>query len=283
MNTITSDKLLQTAATYLKGVSDVPFLEGEMLLMKIKNISREHLLINHKSKCSRKDVLAFAGLLKKRARGIPIAYLIGKKEFYNFDFKVSPDVLIPRPESELLIDGALTILKDNNTPHILDVGTGSGCLAITLAKLIPPARIIATDVSKKALDIARLNAARHKVTDSIIFLKSNLLQNLLEKKYDIIIANLPYLPLSEALSISSKYNEPKIGLNGGEMGFELYAQFIKQLKNFSFKYLLLEIDPRQSSIIQKIIKNSLSIKRVQIIKDLAGRARILKVIMPSRL
>lgn len=181
---------------------------------------------------------------------IPQQYLKGWVEFYKLKFKVTPDVLIPRPETELLVDEVLEFARStedearrnitptsNPLPTIIDIGTGSGCIAISLAKNLPKAKIFALDISERALDVARENAKKHRVENRIFFLKSDLLSalnsNFQPTTNLILVTNLPYIPTSRISSLDPSVRdfEPRIALDGGVDGFDLYRQLFQQMKD----------------------------------------------------
>lgn len=226
----------------------------------------------------------------------PSAYKKGYAEFYKLKFKITPDVLIPRPETELLVDEVLKFVHKPQTPNhqpitILDLGTGSGNIAISLAKNLPssyPVHIIATDISPKALKVARQNAKLHRVEDKITFIKSNLLCNLggCTFKPNIIVTNLPYIPSARIpyLDSSVKNFEPHIALDGGEDGFELYRKLFQQIKEFSLppqgwkpKLIVGEIDYTHGELAVDEAYKYFPEAEIEVKTDLAHLQRILKI------
>lgn len=209
----------------------------------------------------------------------PKQYQQGWTEFYKLKFKLTSDVLIPRPETELLVEEVLNY----NPKTILDLGTGSGCIAISIAKNSPQSKIIATDVSEKALNIAKQNAKLHRVEGQIIFLKSNLLEFISEKAKapDVIVANLPYIPTHRLLLIDPMVTEfePKVALDGGLDGFELYRKLFSQMKekNFIPKILLIEIDSSHSDLAIREAHKFFPNSKASIKKDLTYSDRILMI------
>lgn len=207
----------------------------------------------------------------------PSQYIKGWVEFYKLKFKVTADVLIPRPETELLVDA---VLKFADTLTILDVGTGSGNIAISIAKNTFNAKIIASDVSEKALKIAGQNAKLHGVSDRIKFIVSDLLENITDKP-DIIVANLPYIPSARIPHLDSSVRdyEPHVALDGGEDGFELYRKLFTQIKQKDWKPKLLigEIDYTHGKL--AVIEARKFFPEAQIVcnKDLAHLQRILLI------
>lgn len=205
----------------------------------------------------------------------PSQLVKGWVEFYKLKFKVSPNVLIPRPETELLVD---EILKFTNKLTVLDLGTGAGNIAISIAKNAPYLKLIATDVSKKALIIARQNAKFHNVEDKIKFIQSNLLEKVSDTP-DIIVTNLPYIPSARIpyLESSVKDFEPHIALDGGEDGFELYRKLFAQVKEKSWqpKLIIGEIDYTHGELAVNEAQKYFPDAEIEVKKDLAHLQRIL--------
>lgn len=210
----------------------------------------------------------------------PKQYQQGWTEFYKLKFYLTPDVLIPRPETELLVDEVISLTKvSKNSLIVLDLGTGSGNVAISIAKNISKIKIFATDISEKALKVAQKNAKFHRAERRIIFLQSDLLKEI-NRAPDIIVTNLPYIPSNRLpfLDASVIDFEPRIALDGGSSGFELYRQLFYQMKqkNIFPKYLIAEIDYTHGdnlSEIQRYFPNA----QVEIKTDLAHKQRILKI------
>ncbi|MBI2022555.1 peptide chain release factor N(5)-glutamine methyltransferase [Candidatus Daviesbacteria bacterium] len=216
----------------------------------------------------------------------PVQYQRGWCEFYKLKFKLTPDVLIPRPETELLVDEVIKI-KPNT---ILDIGTGSGCVAISIAKNLPNAKIIATDISPKALGVAKSNAKFHHVEDKIIFLEADLLPDF-KQSPDVIVTNLPYIPTARLMYIDPMVTEfePRVALDGGQDGFELYRKLFQQISEMrkgvklnhpeggKLKYLIGEIDYTHGELaVQEALKYFPNAE-VEVTKDLAHLQRILKI------
>lgn len=206
----------------------------------------------------------------------PKQYLQGWVEFYKLKFKVTPDVLIPRPETELLVD---EVLK-NNPQTVLDLGTGSGNIAISIAKNNKKVKIFATDVSRAALKIAQENAKKNKVEKRIFFLESDLLENI-KTAPDIIVTNLPYIPTLriDYLDVSVRDFEPHIALDGGKDGFELYRKVFAQMieKNLIPKIFIGEIDETHGELAKKEAQIYFPKAKIEIKKDLAKKDRILVI------
>ncbi len=267
---MTIRKALKTAADKLKK-RRIPFasLDAEVLLSHVLKKPRSYLYIWPERKFTRKQETRYKKLIKQRLKHEPVAYLINNKEFYGLNFYVNKNVLIPRPETECLIDKILKIKK----PYaIADIGTGSGCIAITLKKYLPKAKIYASDVSKKALVVAKKNAKKHKT--KILFKEGDLLEPWKKFKLDVIVANLPYLKPKLMKHPNLKF-EPTIALDAGKKGLDLYERFFNQMNKYHPKTkAIIEIESGQVKAIQKIIKKNLPKAKVSIIKDLAGRDRV---------
>lgn len=205
----------------------------------------------------------------------PYQYIKGWVEFYKLKFKVTPDVLIPRPETELLVDEILKI-KPNS---VLDLGTGSGCIAISVAKNLPGVKIIASEISHQALEIAKQNAKFHQV--NIEFVLSDLLENI-SQQIDVIVTNLPYIPSSRIpyLDSSVKDFEPHIALDGGKDGFELYRKLFKQVNQLKLKPKLIigEIDYTHGELAVNEALKYFPNTQVEVKTDLAKKQRILKIL-----
>ncbi|MFA6306222.1 MAG: peptide chain release factor N(5)-glutamine methyltransferase [Patescibacteria group bacterium] len=264
-------------------ITDLPHLEAEILLSAILKKPREFLLAHGEKKLSKKQINNYLKLLARRLKGEPVAYLTGHKEFYGLDFIVNKNVLIPRPETELMVDEALNILKHNQQhATLIDVGTGSGCVIITLAKISKSKanNFIGIDISAKALTIAKKNAYAHGAKN-IKFLHGNLLEPItkIRNQKFIILANLPYgwkawKNNSSADTIGLKF-EPEIALYTGKNGLELYEELFKQIKALQIAgYALCEFDPRQTVKMKQLIKRKLPRANCQIKKDLAGLNRL---------
>jgi release factor glutamine methyltransferase len=172
---------------------------------------------------------SFEQLVERRLRGEPLAYLTGEREFMGLSFNVSPAVLVPRPETELLVETALVLLREGGpSPLVVDVGTGSGAIAVSLAVHHPPVRVVAVDISGAALVVARANARRHGVADRVSFVQGNLLADI-GGPADLIAANLPYIPSGELDGLPAEVRcEPRLALDGGPDGLDLYRRLVPQ-------------------------------------------------------
>lgn len=290
-------KILQKKTGYLKKHNIRSFhQDAEILLCFVLNKEREFLLNYSDTKVSLFNFFKYSILIKKRVRGYSVAMLVGKKSFYGHDFFVNKNCLIPRPETELIVKEAKNIIVNNkNNFTIIDVGTGSACIIITILKEIVKFRIsdihfryFAIDISKKALEVARQNLAFHSQEKRISLLHGDLLSPILEntsifdsqKNSLLITANLPYLTKRQIDSSPSIKKEPDLALDGGANGLEYYDLLFKQIKKLarvysSPIYILCEIDPSQKKKIINLQKKYLKEFNIIVKKDLASKYRLI--------
>ena len=249
---------------------DAP-LEGELLLRHTLKIDRVQLYLELDKELTPKQEQTFRRLLERRLQGEPAAYITGRREFYGLDFNVSPAVLIPRPESELLVETALSIAKNRPLFTIADIGTGSGAIAVSLAVNLPQAVIYATDISAAALETASANCRKHGVAGRVRLLEGNLLEPLPEP-VDLIVANLPYVRKSEL----NPSLEPPLALDGGADGTESIEQLCRQAggKLKSGGSMLLEIGQGQREAVTAILHNIFPGGGIEVFPDLAGIDRV---------
>ena len=201
-------------------------LDSEILLSKVLNKTRENLLINLEENIDSKNVKKFEKLIRRRSLNEPIAYIIKKKEFWSRTFEINNDTLIPRPETELMIEKLVYIYKQKKI-NILDIGTGSGCILISLLSELKQSNCIGIDISKKAIKIAIKNAKKNNQKNNIKFLNRSL-SNFYHKKFDLIVSNPPYIRTRDIKNLdrSIKYYEPKIALDGGNDGLDVIKKVI---------------------------------------------------------
>jgi len=271
---------------FLKGKSLLkdfpnPHLETKLLLLFCTSLSEEQLFSSPDKKLSRRQDRCFFKLISKRQEGFPLPYLTGSKEFWSISFKVSSAVLIPRPETELIVEKVLE-LSSGGDETIVDIGTGCGNIAVSLAKELPRAKVVATDIEQKVLDIAKLNAARHKLT-SITFSRGSLFSPLkrlqLNRKCNFIVSNPPYVSEEEWMRLPREIRcfEPKSSLVAGETGVEVLNKIVEG----AFPYLkpggclLIEIGEGQEGKVLSFFKSSSNWAAVDILKDLSGIPRII--------
>jgi release factor glutamine methyltransferase len=276
---------LQWTTNYLRdrGVEN-PRLDVEVLLAHACGCQRIDLYATFGEVASDQVRAAFREHVSKRAEGTPVAYLVGHREFYSLSFQVTPDVLIPRPETELLVVGVVDLAKEKgpaNDLRIADVGTGSGNIAVTLAKYLPNATVTALDRCPAALDIAQANAERHGVADRMTFLESDLFTaKAAEQSFDFIVSNPPYVSEAEyeRLPRDVKDHEPRSALVAGPRGTEVIERLIAQSAERieSGGWLLFEISPMIAESCRDLLGDTSQWVNVQVTKDVGGRARVVQ-------
>ena len=280
---MTIQQALTWAINKLHKSSPTSSLDAEVLLSLVLKKPKEFLYTHPETKLTNTQQKKLKTLVSRRAKGEPIAYLTNRKEFYGLDFYVDKRVLIPRPETELLVNKIIELFQVPGSKFqvIADIGTGSGCIAVALAKHLPKAKIIATDISKPALRVARRNARKHGI--KIKFFHGSLLQPLKSQKIDIIVANLPYGWKEWKNNTSAETNslkfEPQKALFTKKNGLHLHRQFFLQLaeRKPKPKFTFSEFDPRQKTDLLKMVRKLLPKSKIRIKKDLAGLNRVLIV------
>jgi release factor glutamine methyltransferase len=282
---------LKTGIAQLREATVPSFtLAAELLLLHVAGRDRTWLYAHPEEILPEETTNRYLALIARRAGGEPTQYLTGKQEFWGLEFEVTPAVLIPRPETEHLIEVALDRLalrelragRPQKTLgenlQIADIGTGSGCIAIALAKALPMAKFVATDISPAALEVASRNATRHGVAGTITFFESNLLDKMDSSDFDAVVSNPPYIGHREAATLAREVrdHEPHQALFGGEEGYELYgalaAQAAKSLKPGGI--LILELGHDSLAAVQPLFESS-QWTRVGVTDDLAGIPRIM--------
>jgi release factor glutamine methyltransferase len=293
---VTLNEALQSAITRLTAAHvPSPRMNAERLLMFTLDCDRAYLHAHPERELTVKEIARYEDALAKRSSGIPAQYITGHQEFWGLDFIVTPAVLIPRPETEHIIETVLARVEQDrvgrtllsaHSHHIVDVGTGSGCIAIALAKELPNAEIHATDISPAALEVARTNAARHHLENRIQFHESNLLSKLAHSKletrnFDFVISNPPYVGLSEEdqVQLEVRKFEPRNAVFAGPTGLEIIQRLIPQAHH-ALKpggWLIMEI----SGTIVEGVRGLLSEwAEVQITNDLRGIPRVVSARKP---
>lgn len=277
--TLTIKAALQRAREQLKeqGI-DSPALDAEVLLSQVIGLDRAGLYREWERPLSEEEESGFFALTGRRLSGEPVAYLTGRKEFMGLDFMVNPSVLIPRPETELLVENAQRLLPPS--PTIIDIGTGSGAIAVSLAFLLPGAVVHATDLSPEALEVAHFNAARQGVGERVFFYEGSLLEPLIgcvpAARVDLIAANLPYINKDDLPGLPREVRlfEPALALDGGEDGLDLIRRLIPAAAGFLKPggYLLLEIGCQQGPAVAALLNSS--VWETEILNDLAGLDRL---------
>jgi release factor glutamine methyltransferase len=269
-------RILSEATARLRSVTDAPRLEAEVLLSHTLGISRASLLAHPERVLTPGQYAACVALIERRASGYPLPYLTGRTEFCGLEFEVTPEVLIPRPETETLVELALAC----RPMTVVDVGTGSGCIAVSLAVFLPQVTVYAIDISHAALAVARRNAERHHVSDRVRLLAGDVLSPR-PGPVDLVVSNPPYIPSSECalLPPSVRNYEPRIALDGGPDGLTFIRRLLKESPAVLRPggNLLIEIGSTQGEDACHLARAILPQAKVTLHKDMAGRDRVLQV------
>ena len=274
---MTINNILDYGVHQFEEISDVPRKEIELLVMHVCGLKKIDLILKSDEKILEDEILKIEELIKKRKEGIPLQYLVGNQEFMGMNFIVTENVLIPRQDTEILVEEIISRFKEESNLKILDIGTGSGAISISLAKLLKRPTIVSLDISKEALMVAKLNAKKNEVEEKITFIESDLFENLTTvESFDIIVSNPPYIPSKDILELQREVKdyEPMLALDGGEDGLEYYREITKKSVDYLKKDGLLayEIGYDQGIDVLKILKNDFH--HIEIIKDLQKHDRV---------
>jgi release factor glutamine methyltransferase len=265
-------------------------LDAEVLLRHTLDMEREQLYMNGDATISPGQEAKFRELVARRSRREPVAYITGHKEFWSLDFLVTPAVLIPRPETELLVEVALRYARQlaiESSVKVLDIGTGSGAISVCLAKELAAAQIVAVDISPVALAVARVNAERHGVADRIRFLPGDLFAPLKPppKTFDLIVSNPPYIRSGELSMLAPEIHgwEPMIALDGGPDGLDTCRRIIEESHTYltTGGSLVLEIGADMASDVAELFSRSSCYGPVSVYQDCAGKDRVIAAIKLS--
>jgi release factor glutamine methyltransferase len=261
----------------LKDIEDSGF-EAELLMRQALGISRVELYQDLNRELSPEEETDFEQLISRRLSGEPVAYIIGRREFFGLDFYVDARVLIPRPETELLVEKTLALARERPISTIADIGTGSGAIAVSLALNLPQVKVFATDVSALALEVARFNCQKHGVLDRVCLLTGDLLSPLAEP-VSLIVANLPYVTEAEVGEQGLAGFEPELALDGGSDGLEKIRRLCAELddKLNPGGSLLLEMGIGQSRAVAGLLHSLYPAARVEITPDLGGIDRVVSL------
>jgi release factor glutamine methyltransferase len=263
----------------LKQISDTADLDAQVLLASILHRDRSWVLAHPEFELAITDITQLEETFLQLENSTPISYIIGRAHFYGLEFHVTPDVLIPRPETELLVDNAIHWCQKHQYHHlILDVGTGSGCIAISLAVHLPHTKIIAVDISMNALRVANYNAVLHNVNERCNFLQSDLITPI-SGKFGLICANLPYIPSAKLTSLTVARNEPITALDGGESGLVLIQKLLQESIPIAADRvcLLLEVEAEQGVAASELARKYYPDAIIDVKKDLSGLDRLLVI------
>jgi release factor glutamine methyltransferase len=282
MNEWTIQRLLTWVTEYLtqKGV-DSPRLSAELLLSNVLGLKRIELYTQYNKVVAQEQLTQLHGLVERAGLHEPVAYLVGKTEFYSIEFEVTPDCLIPRPETELLVQRSIEFLRKRTGPQLVcDLCAGSGVIAVAIAKNVPDAKVIATDVSEPALAVAARNVEKHKLAERIELRHGDLFDPLVLQLdlFDLIACNPPYISATEyeALDKNVKDYEPRIALYAGPDGLDVYRKIVEKVGQFLKPdgVLLLEIGYRQGPAARELLEQTGVFAQIRIDKDLQGHDRV---------
>jgi release factor glutamine methyltransferase len=275
---------IERASEYLREAS-VPndLLDAQTLLAEALGCDRTYLIINYNKVLTENELARYQALIERRASGEPLQYITGHQEFFGLEFEVTPDVLIPRPETEIIIEETIRIVEREKfvRPLIVDAGTGSGCLAVTLAREIDRLRAIATDISTAALLVAKRNAARHGMIGRIDFIAADMFNAFTEIPFaDIIISNPPYVSHQELATLQREVRdwEPKVALTDFDDGLSFYRRLLSEApaRLKAGGYLICEMGYTQSDVITAMIDPAIWAEP-DILKDLQGIPRTIVI------
>jgi release factor glutamine methyltransferase len=274
-----------TTRFFTEKAAETPRLDAEVLLAHVLGCKRIDLYVRFEEPASDQARDRYRNLVRQRAEGCPVAYLVGKKEFFSLEFAVTPAVLVPRPETEILVTECLERARGFDRPRILDVGTGSGAVAIALASQLPAAAVTAVDISADALAVARSNAAKHGLADRIRLVQSDLLAALpRDEQFDFILSNPPYVAEAEwsKLHPGVRDYEPRVALIGGAGGYEIIERLIDQARPHLrlAGCMLIEIGAAQEEPVRQIAAR-LGCCVHPTLRDHANRPRVIHLTLPE--
>ena len=276
---MTIKELLNQAVIMLKNENiDAPKNKARMLLQATLKKSREYLMIYDNKEVENIDRDRYIKNVKRLILGEPLQYITGIQEFMKLNFLITKDVLIPRPDTEILVEEVIRKAENIPNPVILDLCTGSGAIAVSLAKYIKNVHICAVDISSKALEIAKKNAELNGVKNNIEFIESNLFDKIKERKFDIIVSNPPYIETETIKTLSKDVqSEPKIALDGGKDGLDFYRKIADSGSKYLNRqgYICLEIGYNQRIAVRQILENKKRYVNINCIKDLCGNDRVI--------
>ncbi|MBQ7704623.1 MAG: peptide chain release factor N(5)-glutamine methyltransferase [Selenomonadaceae bacterium] len=278
-NTIAKQLSLATEKLNEAGIENAR-LDAEVLLAYVLNTRRLALYVHVAKVLTDEQITRFHNLIKRRLERVPVAYLTGHKEFMGLNFAVTPDVLIPRPDTEVLAQGVIEHLHEFNRENLklADLGVGSGAICVSILKFVENVTADAVDISKKALEIAEFNAEKFNVDDRMDFYEGNLFEPLEGNIYDVIVSNPPYIAAAEFKNLQVEIEtEPHVALHGGADGLKFYRKIIEAAPKFLADdgFLAMEIGFNQSESVQKLINDNGNFKYLQVWKDLAGIERVI--------
>jgi release factor glutamine methyltransferase len=290
---IIREALAAACAVFKTAGIDTPSLDASLLLAHVLKISRASAAALGTEPLSQENLNEFLALVERRQKGECAAYIIGKKEFRCLEFSVNPSVLVPRPDTETLVEAAISVINEQikisnekagsydvssaNSIRVLDLCTGSGAVAVSLKNEMPCLEVHASDISGEALETAKENARRLLGENQIHFYHSDLCDALPRSLFSLIVSNPPYIPSGEIQTLSAEVqNEPRLALDGGKAGLEIISRIIDSTPDFLKRggFLLLEADPRQMEKIASVLAGK-GFYDIKLFKDLSGRERVI--------
>ena len=269
-------EVLHSATTKLEATgNESARLDAEVLLAHVLNCRRLYLYVDAGKILTSAQIERYEKLIDDRIKKIPIAYLTGQREFMGLNFAVTPDVLIPRPDTEILTQLAIENLSAIKNPVFLDIGTGSGAICVSILKYVKNSSAATVDISQDAINVAKFNAEKFGVDDRIKFFVGNLFEPLTAQKFHAIISNPPYIPTKILSTLQDEVQrEPEIALDGGVDGLNFYRRIVDDAPNFLFNggFLAVEIGINQAADVKNIFSKNFT--EIEIIRDLAGIERV---------
>ncbi len=250
-------------------------LDAEILLAHVLNCRRLYLYVDADKNVSPDRINRYESLIERRIEKIPVAYLTGQREFFGLNFAVTPAVLIPRPDTEILVQISIEKLSKIDAPIFLDIGTGSGAICISILKQLKTARAVTVDISADAIDCAKFNAEKFGVDDRLTFHIGNLFEPLRGQKFHAVISNPPYIPTKDLATLQDEVQrEPQLALDGGSDGLNFYRQIIDETSKFLFDggFLAVEIGINQVDAVKSLMSKNFN--AVEIFRDLSNIERV---------
>jgi len=275
--------VLRMSTTYLGDHGSTSArLDSELLCAQALGLRRLDIYLQFDRPLDEAELSAIRELIRRRGKGEPVAYITGTREFYGRAFTVNRDVLVPRPETETLVERALTLVRARGEApmRVADLGTGSGCIAITLAAEVPGIEVVATDISAAALEVARENAAR--LGAEVTFAECSWADGLSDH-FDLVISNPPYVTTAELEEVDRDVRdfEPRAALDGGADGMDAYKALLASIReHMTASRLLLEVDPRRADAVASLVETTFPGANISRINDLTGRVRVLEAELP---
>lgn len=261
-----------------KNGSDTPRLDAEILLAHSRGCPRIQLYVQYDEELGDDERLKMRELVKRRAAHEPVAYLVGKREFFGLDFEVAKGVLIPRPDTETLVVQSLEIAKLIEKPRVLELCTGSGCIAVAIAKNCLSATITTVELDAAVCEYARRNIAKHGLEGRVELLQGDLFSPVEGREFDIVVSNPPYVPDGEIATLDPdvRLHEPELALKGGADGLDIVRRILRESSRFlaAGGALLLEISSEQAESVVTLIEQQGRFENARIVKDLAGKSRV---------